>query len=337
MGVVVLSLSITLVVLALQPVQNESEVVVFEVQSGQSLSIVGENLKQENIIRSTQAFRFVANQENLTAIKAGKFRIDKSWTNKEILEVLNNASLAIPDQVRVTLPEGFWAKDIAKRMSENTNVSKEALLELWNNETYIRELMLRYDFLEESIFSEDARVYLEGYLFPETYDFFSETTAEAITTRLLDQTQRVINRNQALFDQSDMSIHEVFTLASIVQYEARSLQDMKMVSGVFHNRLDINMPLQASPTVCYSLYEFDSWLDCERQTQINSPYNTYVVLGLPPGPILNPSEMALIATLEPTQTSYMYFMADVYGDGTIYFAETLAEHEANVDKYLRGR
>ncbi len=337
MGVVVLSLSITLVVLALQPVQNESEVVVFEVQSGQSLSIVGENLKQDNIIRSTQAFRFVANQENLTAIKAGKFRIDKSWTNKEILEVLNNASLAIPDQVRVTLPEGFWAKDIAKRMSENTNVSKEALLELWNNETYIRELMLRYDFLEESIFSEDARVYLEGYLFPETYDFFSETTAEAITTRLLDQTQRVINRNQALFDQSDMSIHEVFTLASIVQYEARSLQDMKMVSGVFHNRLDINMPLQASPTVCYSLYEFDSWLDCERQTQINSPYNTYVVLGLPPGPILNPSEMALIATLEPTQTSYMYFMADVYGDGTIYFAETLAEHEANVDKYLRGR
>ena len=337
MGVVVLSLSITLVILALQPVQNESEVVVFEVQSGQSLSIVGENLKQENIIRSTQAFRFVANQENLTAIKAGKFRIDKSWTNKEILEVLNNASLAIPDQVRVTLPEGFWAKDIAQRMSENTNVSKEALLELWNNETYIRELMLRYDFLEESIFSEDARVYLEGYLFPETYDFFSETTAEAITTRLLDQTQRVINRNQALFDQSDMSIHEVFTLASIVQYEARSLQDMKMVSGVFHNRLDINMPLQASPTVCYSLYEFDSWLDCERQTQINSPYNTYVVLGLPPGPILNPSEMALIATLEPTQTSYMYFMADVYGDGTIYFAETLAEHEANVDKYLRGR
>lgn len=337
MGVVVLSLSITLVILALQPVQNESEVVVFEVQSGQSLSTVGENLKQENIIRSTQAFRFVANQEGLTAIKAGKFRIDKSWTNKEILEVLNNASLAIPDQVRVTLPEGFWAKDIAQRMSENTNVSKEALLELWNNETYIRELMLRYDFLEESIFSEDARVYLEGYLFPETYDFFSETTAEAITTRLLDQTQRVINRNQALFDQSDMSIHEVFTLASIVQYEARSLQDMKMVSGVFHNRLNINMPLQASPTVCYSLYEFDSWLDCERQTQINSPYNTYVVLGLPPGPILNPSEMALIATLEPTQTSYMYFMADVYGDGTIYFAETLAEHEANVDKYLRGR
>ncbi len=337
MGVVVLSLSITLVILALQPVQNESEVVVFEVQSGQSLSTVGENLKQENIIRSTQAFRFVANQENLTAIKAGKFRIDKSWTNKEILEVLNNASLAIPDQVRVTLPEGFWAKDIAQRMSENTNVSKEALLELWNNETYIRELMLRYDFLEESIFFEDARVYLEGYLFPETYDFFSETTAEAITTRLLDQTQRVINRNQALFDQSDMSIHEVFTLASIVQYEARSLQDMKMVSGVFHNRLNINMPLQASPTVCYSLYEFDSWLDCERQTQINSPYNTYVVLGLPPGPILNPSEMALIATLEPTQTSYMYFMADVYGDGTIYFAETLAEHEANVDKYLRGR
>jgi UPF0755 protein len=123
----------------------------------------------------------------------------------------------------------------------------------------------------------------------------------------------------------------------LLQSFNRELEDMRLIAGVFYNRLRINMPLQASPTVCYSLYEFESWLECERRTSIDSPYNTYVYRGLPVGPILNPSEMAITATLNPQPTDYLYFMADVYGDGTIYFAKTLAEHEANVNKYLRGR
>jgi len=321
----------------MQPISNEREVVVFEVNSGDSVSGVAKRLQEEGFIRSAYYMRFVASNDELTAIKAGKYALDKSWDVKEILETINDASKAIPDQVRVTLVEGFWAKDIARKMAENTNVSAEELLELWNDEEFVNEMIDRYEFLDESIINPDTRVYLEGYLFPETYDFYSDTTARAITLRLLDQTQRVFERNKALFDQSELSVREIFILASIVQYEASSQQDMGLVAGVFYNRLDRNMLLQSSVTVCYSLYEFESWLDCERQTNIDSLYNTYRYAGLPPGPILNPSEMAIIATLNPTESDYLYFMADVYGDGTVYYAETLAEHEANVDKYLRGR
>lgn len=320
-----------------QPISSEREVVVFEVESGESVTTVAQKLQEEGFVRSSLYVRFVSSNKNLSAIKAGKYALDKSWSVQEILETLNNASLAIPDQVRVTLPEGFWAKDIARRMGENTNVTAEELLELWNDETFVREMIDTYDFLDESIINPDTNVYLEGYLFPETYDFFSETTARAITIRLLDQTQRVYTRNKALFDQSDLSIHEVFILASIVQYEANTEKDMGLVAGVFYNRLELNMMLQSSPTVCYALYEFESWLECERTTNIDSLYNTYRYAGLTPGPILNPSEMALLATLNPTPSDYLYFMADVYGDGTVYYATNLAEHEANVDKYLRGR
>ncbi len=320
-----------------QPIATEQDVVAFEVTPGQSLRSVAEALKANDLVRSTTYVRYVANNNDLTAIKAGIFRLDRSWTVLEILETLNDGSKTVPDQVRVTLPEGFWAKDIAKRMSENTNVSAEELLDLWNNEAFVLEMIDRYSFLSAEVINPQVRVYLEGYLFPETYDFYASTTPRAITIRLLDQTQRVYNRNLQLFEQSELSVHDVFIFASIVQYEARELEDMRLIAGVFYNRLRINMPLQASPTVCYSLYEFESWLECERRTSIDSPYNTYVYRGLPVGPILNPSEMAITATLNPQPTDYLYFMADVYGDGTIYFAKTLAEHEANVNKYLRGR
>ncbi|MEG0275032.1 MAG: endolytic transglycosylase MltG, partial [Longicatena sp.] len=119
-----------------------------------------------------------------------------------------------------------------------------------------------------------------------------------------------------------------------VQYEAAKKSDMDMIAGVFYNRLKQNMPLQSSVTVCYALYDnLTSSDDCEIQTDINSPYNTYQVSGLPIGPILNPGEEAIHAVLNPKDSEYLYFVADIYGDGTVYYAKTLNEQEANIDKY----
>ncbi len=321
----------------IQAPQKESEIVVFEVKSGDTITKVASALKDEALVRSSFYVRWVAKQENLTALKVGRYALDKSWDPKTLLATLNDASQAIPDQVRVTLPEGFWAKDMAKRLSENTNVKADELLDLWNDKTYIQELMLEYPFLSDAIINDDVQVYLEGYLFPETYDFYSDTTAKAITKRLLDQTNLIYKKYQADFEASALSIPEIFTLASIVQFEGKHADDMAIIAGVFYNRLKIDMLLQSSVTICYALYEYDSWVDCERNPNIESPYNTYKYKGLPPGPILNPSEIALKATLNPTPNDYLYFIADVYGDGTIYFAKTLAEHEANVNKYLKGK
>lgn len=320
-----------------QPISKQSDVVVFEVNSGDTVKLLASKLKDADIVRASWNVQLVAKTENLENIKAGKYQLDRSWSVKRILETLNTASLAIPDQVRVTLREGFWAKDIAKKMEENTTVSAEELLALWNDKTFIDEIIQTYDFLTEEIYNDQVRVLLEGYLFPETYDFYVKTTAKDITKRLLDQTQITYNALKEDFAKSSLSIHEVFVLSSVVEYEASKYEDMQKIAGVFYNRLALGMPLQSSVTVCYALYEFEDWKDCESNPNLDSPYNTYKYKGLPVGPILNPSKMALEATLNPEETDYLYFMADVYGDGTVYFAKTLSEHQANVDKYLKGR
>ncbi len=110
---------------------------------------------------------------------------------------------------------------------------------------------------------------------------------------------------------------------------------MYLVSGVFYNRLGIDMPLQSSVTVCYALYDdFAHASDCETNADIDSPYNTYQHNGLPIGPILNPGKVAIDAALHPQESDYLYFIADIYGDGTVYYAKTFEEHSALVAKYL---
>ena len=111
---------------------------------------------------------------------------------------------------------------------------------------------------------------------------------------------------------------------------------MGLIAQVFENRLAIDMKLQSSVTICYALYEeYKKAIDCEINSDIDSPYNTYLHEGLPIGPILNPGEAAIRAVLHPTANDYLYFMADIYGDGKVYYANTLEEHEANVERYLR--
>ena len=129
-----------------------------------------------------------------------------------------------------------------------------------------------------------------------------------------------------------MSIHDVITLASVVQFEAGKEEDMRMISQVFLNRMDIGMRLESSVTVCYALYEYDSWKDCENYDNqtLDSRYNTYLYSGLPIGPITNPSKLAILSTIQPKDNDYLFFLADVYGDGTVYYAKTYAEHQANI-------
>ena len=136
---------------------------------------------------------------------------------------------------------------------------------------------------------------------------------------------------------SDYSLHELITLASIVQYEAATSEDMQLIAGVFYNRLNSDMPLQSTVTVCYALYDDldrndeDSWRTCEASTDIDSPYNTYLHSGLPVGPIVNPGEAAIDAVLHPQESDYYYFIADINGvrgeAGKVYYSETYEQHQ----------
>lgn len=320
-----------------KPAAGQSDAVLFEIKSGEVLRTVANNLEEQGIVRSAIIVELMARMESLTGLKAGVFVVDKSWTVTEILTTLNDSTKTIVDTIRITFPEGDWARDFAHKIGNLTSVEEQDLLDLWNDETFLQEMIARYEFLSDDILNPKTRIRLEGYLFPNTYEFFVTTNPRDVTIKLLDQTKRIYDKYKAQFDSNELTVHEVFILASIVQFEASKPDDMKKVASVFLNRLEIDMPLQSSVTVCYSLYEYDSWRDCETNPNIDSPYNTYKYRGLPVGPIMSPGEAAIIAVLEPADTDYFYFMADVYGDGTVYYAKTYAEHNANVDKYLKGR
>ncbi|NCB33019.1 MAG: endolytic transglycosylase MltG [Erysipelotrichia bacterium] len=321
----------------LKAVQSTSEEVIFSVAEGSTAKTVTADLQKAGLVRNADSAYIFAKLKHYTDIKKGNYALDKSWDVKTILAELNNSNSAIVDASSVTIVEGDWAKDTANKIAAVTNVSSEELMNLWNDETFIRSVMEKYPFLTEDIFNSDVRVRLEGYLCPDTYLFYKETTAEDVTLKILDQSLNIYNQYAEQIKSSGYSISQIYTLASIVQYEASKTDDMKAIAGVFYNRLAIDMPLQSSVTVCYAIdidKQNDDWRNCEFNGNFESPYNTYKYNGLPPGPILNPGTDALNAVLNPDHNSYYYFMADVCGDGTVHYAETLEEHEANVKKYL---
>lgn len=324
----------------LQAVQVDSEEVTFEVSSSQTARTVAERLKEEGIVRNADIAYYYSRYKKLSDIKAGSFLLDKSWDLQHILEVLNDSSEASQDQVTVSVIEGDWCKDIAWRFEQVTNVTAEELIALWNNREWIESMMDEYPFLTEEMFQDDVRIYMEGYLAPETYSVNAKTTAEEITCRMLDQSLVIYEEFEDRIKANELSVHEIYTLASIVQYEGGGTNDevLKKIASVFFNRMDAGMNLGSSVTVCYAIdfdRQEDDWQACEVNGDFDSPYNTYMHTGLPPGGIENAGRAALEAVMDPLDTDYYYFMADVLGDGTVYFAETYEEHSANVAKYLQ--
>lgn len=323
-----------------RPIQKESEIVSFIVSEGQSSEDVIVNLRKEGLIRS-QLFTKVKKVLNRNSrFYVGTYNLNKSWSTQELLRHMSKIdNVNGSNEVSIMIQEGSWAKDIAKLVSQSTNVEYDDLLDLWNDPKAVQELMEQYPFIPKEILdNKDHRVLLEGFLYPDTYNFYRDTTALDVTHKILANGQSKYEINQDAIAKSEYSYYELVTLASIVEYEANKIEDMKLIAGVFTNRLNIGMKLQSSVTVCYSLYEFNDWKDCEsaENNQYDSPYNTYRYEGLPPGPILNPSNKAIDAVLNETPSDYLFFLADVYGDGKVYYSETFEQHNEYKKKYLGG-
>ena len=318
----------------LKAVSNQQEEVIFEVKQGQLQESVLQSLKENNLIRNVDIAKLYIKLHGLSDIKYGIFTLDRYWGTEKIVEALNDATMAKQDEVMITFKEGMWAKDIAKELENKLGVSQKELLSLWNDTTYLQTLIKKYDFLTDDILQNETKVKLEGFLFPETYVFRKDASLKEITETFLDHFQLVYERNKADFDKNGKSIYEIITLASMVQYEASTVKDMGLVAGVFENRLAKGMKLESSVSVCYSLYDdLTSGEDCEIQYLTESPYNTYLHEGLPIGPILNPGEDAIKAALNPTKNDYLYFVADIYGDGSVYYAKTYDEQLKNQEKF----
>lgn len=315
---------------------QESNKINFNIEQNTAPNQVIEQLENQKVIKNATMTKILMKLQNLSNIKAGVFILDTSWSSKEILTYINDATNAQTNEVLLTIPEGTWAKDIAKKIEELTNVSAKECLDLWNDQKFLKEMMATYDFLDKSILNKEYFVKLEGYLYPDSYFIYRDTTARDVTLRLLDGFDVMYNGIKDDVKKSGYSIHDLITFASVVQFESGNPDEMPIIASVFKNRFKADMKMESSVTVCYALYDkFENFQDCENNPEIKSPYNTYLNTGLPVGPVNNPSIEAIKSVLHPADTEYYYFISDVYGDHKLHPAKTYEEHLKNVEKYLK--
>ena len=241
---------------------------------------------------------------------------------KDMKQLLIRLTIADRDYIKVTIPEGWEIQQIANFLEEKKIVNANKFKLLCNDNLFIQSLGF------EKINS------LEGYLFPETYFLSKDQNEKEIIQMMINEFKKTIN-NLNLDNEFNFSIHDIVTFASIVQGEARLVEEMKIISSVFHNRINRNMYLDANATIQYIIPGKNRRL-MNRDLKTDNLYNTYKYKGLPPGPINNPGLLAIEATLAPNRTNYIYFVKEAEGDGAHVFSTNIRDHEIAKKKYLRS-
>ncbi|WP_223154980.1 endolytic transglycosylase MltG [Alkalibacillus aidingensis] len=321
----------------LSPVDPEdNEIINVEIPMGSGVGDIGEILEENEVISNGSIFRYYVAFKNESGFQAGEYQFSKSMEIDEIIESLKTGVILVDPLFTVTIPEGSNIETIAEIIGENTSVDEDEFLDHMTDEEYIESLIELYpNLLSKDILDEDIRYPLEGYLYAITYPFYSEDqTVNEIVEMMLQQTQNQIYAYIDQMTEQGLSIHEAITMASLIEMEAVEEEDRHMISGVFYNRIEENMPLQTDPTVLYAMGEHKDrvlWDDLEYE----HPFNTYLNEGLPPGPISNIHQNAMEAALYPTEHDYLYFVASYEGD--VHYAETYAEHEENIEEYRPSR
>lgn len=319
---------------ALEPVDTDSnQEVDVEIPIGSSTSSIASILEENGIIKNGLIFRFYIKFKNESEFQAGNYTFSPSMTIDEIIESLKSGKIVLESTHRITIPEGLTVEQIADIYAKHFSFTSDEFMEKANDVEYIKELIEKYPLiLSDEILGEDIRTPLEGYLFAITYDIYEdEPTIEAIIEMMLEQTQVVLTPYLEQINNLDFTIHEAMTFASLIEKESGQLDHRDEISGVFYNRLAQEMRLQTDPTVLYALGEHKDRVLYE-DLEIESPYNTYVVHGLPVGPISNFAENSMEAVVNPANNSYLYFLHDK--EGNIYYAETLDEHNQNIEEYM---
>lgn len=315
---------------------TDAREVTFVIESGESVAQVADALQGAGLISDAGVFRRVVQYHGADgSIEAGVYALRPNMTMEEIMDELQHGRLAT---TAVTIPEGWRSEEVAALLEETGIVSAEAFLQVVRGGAQALG-ETSYAFLADR--PEGSPVDLEGFLFPDTYQFPRDSDAvRVVDTMLQNWDQRVSADLREKAAARGLTLYEVVTLASVVEREAVVDEERPRIAGVYLNRLEREMRLEADPTVQYALGldpQTGRWwtpLTVDQVQNTDSPYNTYRVEGLPPGPICNPGLAAIQAVLNPEQTDYLYFVANKRaGDGSHVFAYTFDEHVANVQQY----
>ncbi len=290
----------------------------FEIPENSRFKDVAVALEEKQFVKSQWPIRIIAKiDDKETSIKAGEYQLSASMTPKQILSIIAEGKMFLR---RFTVREGMSMKEIGPLLEQAGIISGEEFSRALADQALLKALNI-----QASSF--------EGYLFPETYQFPRGTKPQKIITTMTEQLNKLWDPSwDEKLSQLQLTRHQLLTLASIIEKESGNVDEQPIIASVFYNRLRMGMKLQSDPTVIYGIPNFDGNIT-RAHLETPSDYNTYVITGLPPGPIANPGITAIRAALNPPPTSYLYFVGN--GQGRHVFSENLDDHNAAVNQFQR--
>ncbi len=305
-----------LILYSKEPAMKNAEPRMVLIGSGQTFDSVTRILNEKEIIRSPLKFKLFARIKGFDRkVRAGEYLLSSSMSPEKILENLAEGKVYL---YPVTIPEGYNINQIASLLEEKGVVKGAEFLKAANDPNFIEQLGI------------DAKNF-EGYLFPDTYFFAKDVSPRKMISTMVKQFYTTFNPIwEKRVPDLNFSVHEIVTLASIIEKETGIAEERPLVSSVFHNRLNKNMFLQSDPTVIYGVENFDGNLT-RKHLNTPTPYNTYTAGGLPPGPIANPGKASLEAALFPPESPYLFFVSKK--DNTHFFSTNYDDHMEAVKKY----
>ncbi|XID95464.1 endolytic transglycosylase MltG [Paenibacillaceae bacterium WGS1546] len=314
----------------LRPTAASSTPVKITISSGMRAQKVAELLEEQGLIRSAFLFStWLRIEGEGSRFQAGEYELTPGMTREELVAKLNKGDTVAVETLKFTIPEGFTVQQIADRLAERAGIDKTKFMEAandpqqWTGSIWTRALSQE----------NNLRYPLEGYLFPDTYEMKAGSTETEIINRMLSELDRKLDAlpEDWLVDLEErgLTVHQLLTIASLIEREVVVDEERALVSGIIDNRLRIKMPLQIDATVQYLLDEQKDRL-LEADLQVDSPYNTYKNPELPPGPIASPSFKSIEAALYPEKSDYLYYVTKKDGTNTHLFAETYSQHQKNI-------
>lgn len=320
---------------ALQPVPSSEQEIRIKIPAGSGSAQIASILKQQGLIKDSSIFTYYLKwKKEGSRFQAGEYSMKQGMTLDQLIEKLNAGQTVKEEMVRITIPEGFTAEQIAAKLAEQSVWKAETFMNKVNSPTGLVSPLLA------GIPDNNAIKHrLEGYLFPETYEFKKGATEEDFINRALQELEKKLDTLPADWKDKQkergLSFHELLTVASLIEREVVVEEERPIVAGVIYNRLNAKMPLQIDATIQY-IFDKPKERLFEKDLQLESPYNTYLHQGLPPGPIASPSLASIKAALYPADTKYFYYVTKKDGSKGHLFAITFNEHQKNIAASKKG-
>lgn len=320
---------------ALQPLSSsKAQKVEVEIPLGSSNRQIAQILEDKKIIRNAKIFNLYMKVQNVADLQAGYYDFSPSMTAKQVIKQLEKQGKdSAEKQKKVLVREGENIEQIAKAIDQTGVYKKEDFIHLMQDDNFLSDLAKEYpDLLSDSLKSKDSRYKLEGYLFPATYNVLAGEDLKTLVKKMIAKTDQVMSKYKEQIEEDELNLHQIMTLASLVEKEGVNLEDRKMIAGVFRNRLARDMMLQSDISVLYALNKHKEFVTL-KDTKVDSPYNLYQHTGLGPGPFNSPSEAAIQATLNYIKNDNLYFLANLK-TGKVYYSKTYEEHQKLVEEHI---